>query len=202
VSERPSDNLQRLKVNHATDQMPSALKTAEEAAEAVRLAPERLKELADAFLIPHYRIENGEPLFQVAECRRWIANNLLQRCNGMESLEVLVVSPAPIPIADRPDCLIHIDGLRQLPFGMYGPGVYFLCKEKQVVYVGQSVNPIARINTHWTDKKEFDAVFFLPVPISELNRTEAKFIHALKPPLNASKNGKMIAPMSEARAAA
>ena len=42
----------------------------------IEIDPERLIELADAHLIPHYRVDGGAPLFYATECRKWIAQNL------------------------------------------------------------------------------------------------------------------------------
>lgn len=76
----------------------------------------------------------------------------------------------------------NIQGLQQIPKSGYQPGVYFLCKEGEVVYVGQSVHPSARIKTHEaSSSKDFDRVYLLPVPESELDDTEAAFIKLLHP---------------------
>ena len=71
-------------------------------------------------------------------------------------------------------------------------GVYFLINEiEEVVYVGQSINLLARISDHYKDKKKFphfSKVAVLPVPPDKLFETEGKFIQALKPRLNGGEN--------------
>jgi hypothetical protein len=68
-------------------------------------------------------------------------------------------------------------------------GVYFLVRAARVVYVGQSVNVVARIATHLADpKKTFERVAFLPVDDpGMLTPVEQFFIFTLDPPLNGVK---------------
>ena len=61
-------------------------------------------------------------------------------------------------------------------------GIYFLVKDKKVVYVGQSVSVLRRIGTHVY--KEFDSFAFVPCDQSLLDRLESLYIHLLRPPLN------------------
>lgn len=170
-------------VTHMTNEMPSGLKPAEEIAPGCGLSAERLLELANAYYVPHYRIDGNSPLFRASEVKQWIAGNLMVRCEGRPIADSLkIVVPAP-PVFERPPpCIAHLPALQQLPRHDYQPGVYFLCKGDAVVYVGQSVCPTSRIGQHAKDKeKDFDRVYMLPVPKSELNDVEAAFIHHLKP---------------------
>lgn len=188
--------MEELKKIHFFDALPSGLKTAEQVAEQAGLSVERLKELAGAYLCPHYRIDGGEPLFQSAEIRKWIAKTLLQRFDGESSLEIKIVSPAPLAVDLPPDALKHIKNLRQLQPDIE-PGIYFLCDEGDVVYVGQSKSPNVRVLTHKKDKK-FTHVFFIPCPESELDILESKFIYSLMPRLNGNhKTGCKCAPLSK-----
>jgi hypothetical protein len=68
-------------------------------------------------------------------------------------------------------------------------GVYFLVRGARVVYVGQSVNVVARVATHLVDpKKTFERVAFLPVDDpGMLTPVEQFFIFTLDPPLNGVK---------------
>lgn len=61
-------------------------------------------------------------------------------------------------------------------------GVYFLVADKEIVYVGQSVNVYARISAH-SDKK-FDSFTVIPCPKAHLNVLESLYIHLFNPPLN------------------
>jgi len=63
------------------------------------------------------------------------------------------------------------------------PGIYFLCRDGELVYIGQSIYPPARVGQHMKNK-EFDRVFFKPVPQSELAETEAQLITHFQPELN------------------
>lgn len=62
-------------------------------------------------------------------------------------------------------------------------GVYFLVRGRRVVYVGQSVNIMARLATHMKEK-EFDAACYLEAAPDELDFIESFYIHALQPELN------------------
>jgi hypothetical protein len=64
--------------------------------------------------------------------------------------------------------------------------IYFLFKEDQVIYIGQSRNGgFDRIGQHlnYTDK-DFDAYTIMPCHESEINELEAEYILRLNPPYN------------------
>lgn len=64
-------------------------------------------------------------------------------------------------------------------------GIYFLFDGNEVVYVGQSVNILARINVHLAqEKKAFDAFAFVEYPQDVLNEVEAAYIVKLCPRYN------------------
>ena len=90
----------------------------------------------------------------------------------------------PSPTVDPPQCLdpwrgaLRLYDLSETNIGF----VYFLCKGDQVVYVGQSSNIGARIAQHKTQKvKDFDNVWFLKLPSSEVDLVEKAFIASLRP---------------------
>lgn len=62
-------------------------------------------------------------------------------------------------------------------------GIYFLIKDSEIVYVGQSIHIHGRVKTHQKDK-EFDRVFFVGCTRDELNQLEAKYIRQFEPRLN------------------
>lgn len=62
-------------------------------------------------------------------------------------------------------------------------GVYFLVKEKRVVYVGQSVNIVARLATHM-GTKDFDSTCYMVARPEELDFIESFYIYMLSPALN------------------
>lgn len=68
------------------------------------------------------------------------------------------------------------------------PCVYFLCLKGELQYVGQTLCLGSRVRGHLGSRgralKEFDRVYFMPVPRASLNCTESAFIKAFRPRLN------------------
>ena len=62
-------------------------------------------------------------------------------------------------------------------------GIYFLCQDKKVVYIGQSKDVTTRVNAH-TNSKEFDSVTAMLVPEELLDEVEQYWIKRVKPKLN------------------
>jgi hypothetical protein len=68
-------------------------------------------------------------------------------------------------------------------------GIYFLIKEKKVVYVGQSVNVPARVASHFHDKqKSFENVAIIECHPDQLDVWETLYIHLLRPEQNGKGN--------------
>ena len=64
-------------------------------------------------------------------------------------------------------------------------GVYFLCKNGDVVYVGQSVNVVSRVAQHRVEKKkDFDSVYWVEVEEDRLIYEEWKYIEYYNPIYN------------------
>lgn len=61
--------------------------------------------------------------------------------------------------------------------------VYFLSKDGEIVYVGQSKSVGGRLRSH-RGTKEFDKVFAISVPAKRLNEVEGALIRLLNPKLN------------------
>lgn len=79
-------------------------------------------------------------------------------------------------------------------------GVYFLCWNGVVVYVGQSVSLISRAAQH-ARVKTFDDIFAVKVSPAYLNRVEGFWIDHLRPRYNHDSKGKLImAPYTTVRA--
>jgi hypothetical protein len=92
--------------------------------------------------------------------------------------------PSRIPLA-----IAEITDLQVLQINGAQPGVYFLCFEEEVVYVGKSKIVLNRILTHLAEQtKEFDQqrIYFLPTPEKMLSKVEKDFIISLKPKYNLS----------------
>jgi Bacteriophage lambda integrase, Arm DNA-binding domain/GIY-YIG catalytic domain len=74
--------------------------------------------------------------------------------------------------------------VQSYPLGGYS-GVYFLISKSQIMYVGKSADVEFRLGQHRARRKiEFDSVFIIACPASEMARLEARYIRTLKPPFN------------------
>ncbi|GGI75025.1 hypothetical protein [Deinococcus wulumuqiensis] len=63
-------------------------------------------------------------------------------------------------------------------------GIYFLLAQRQIVYVGQSINCHNRVRMHLADK-DFDSYAVLPAtPTDDLNTLEALYILRFRPGYN------------------
>ena len=164
-----------------------AYKTAKEISEKVHLSEDRLLQLADSGVIPHYRVD-GQPFFVMTSVKQWIEENLVQTINGYS----LPLDIRPIFITERardvPPQLQAMGRLIDIPAVFYPTGVYFLCLKDEIVYIGQAVSPASRISQHHDTGKVFDRAFLIPVPRDELNQVEGAFIRLFKPKLNGGKN--------------
>jgi hypothetical protein len=92
------------------------------------------------------------------------------------------------PLLDEDEILL-LAGIRRLKCG-----VYFLIKDEQVVYVGQSINITQRIAEH-TKTKDFDTFTYVQCKREDLNRIEALYITKLKPKYNYNSLGRLQLPM-------
>jgi excinuclease UvrABC nuclease subunit len=68
-------------------------------------------------------------------------------------------------------------------------GVYFLFKDTELVYVGQSNNILLRVQTH-TKRLDFDRYAYLSCSKDELDDLENAYILKLRPKLNRRLPGK------------
>jgi len=184
-----------------TCKYPTSFCSAEEISEKLEgtLSPERILSLADAGYCPHYRIDDGEPVFKITEVKAWIGANLTYHEKGNDfplNLKVFIKGQQPDAIKKAPTAIQYIKELVVIEIWKYPPGVYFLCDGDEVVYVGQSVEVLSRLAVHQRDKK-FDRAYVLPVPHEELDAVEGAFIRALKPSLNGRVpvNGKVVSPI-------
>lgn len=65
-------------------------------------------------------------------------------------------------------------------------GVYFLVKDSEVIYVGQSIDVLGRISKHRREGRDFDAYTYMLCEKDKLDRLEATYITAFMPWLNLS----------------
>jgi predicted house-cleaning noncanonical NTP pyrophosphatase (MazG superfamily) len=63
-------------------------------------------------------------------------------------------------------------------------GVYFLIKDDEIVYIGQSINIASRVASH--KDKDFDSMSFVACQKEELDILESLYILAYQPALNGS----------------
>lgn len=68
------------------------------------------------------------------------------------------------------------------PLPMAVTGVYFLIKNNEVVYVGQSTNVLNRIQGH--KDKDYDQAFYIECEKDSLLELETKYIIAFTPKMN------------------
>lgn len=165
---------------------PTGLRDAESIAVEIGTTAERLNALADAGFAPHYRIDGSKALFKTSELKKWAARNLVEHVAGKDI-------PDPVKVvldADRikdyrkvPPAIREIENLRDITGEISRIGIYFLCFNGEVVYVGQSVQAASRIKQH-IHTKVFTEAYFLAWPRDDLNRIEGALIRSLRPRLN------------------
>lgn len=63
-------------------------------------------------------------------------------------------------------------------------GIYFLIKDKAIVYIGQSANIHVRVSDHAKGIKDFDSFAYVECHPSQLDEWERAYINKIMPPLN------------------
>lgn len=129
---------------------------------------QKLRELEEGISITEAIIENKERL-------------LIEKENRLKEHEILhelsKELDSQLPSYER---IIKESANYKLSFG-----VYFLVKESEIVYIGQSVNIASRIATHYSEGRiEFDRYCYVPCDRSNLNAIESLYIHMFKPVMN------------------
>ena len=136
--------------------------------------------------MPYHELGGSQVGYRYEEVVKWIIKNATRYSYGGDD-----VHPSIIRFRSRvrkeskqiiPDALKDIANLSAMEIG-YPPSVYFLCQDERVVYVGQSVNPSARIPQHYKDKK-FNKVYLLPVSEHKLLEVEHRYIRQFEPLYN------------------
>jgi hypothetical protein len=181
----------------------TSLMTPEEVSQKLHgvVSAERLIELAESQLLPHYTVD-GDIALGYSETKEWLNHNLVTRHQGrhlgdgvIRIVDVVRVAasdtPPPVSLRAMAASLIPLSIQSEETIGC--SGVYFLCHLGEVVYVGQSVNVFGRVGAHIGDKT-FDSAFFARVPRSDLDYVEGALIRSLEPKYNRGKDGRIIAP--------
>lgn len=154
-------------------------------------------EFAKNYDCPHYilthPITKGEIfLFIHAEVDQWLVDRYMKRNRcimpqvihvnnfSYEECKVTPLHRVPKELIEMKDLYYLSPFMRTTP-----PGVYFLCRELTIVYIGQSINAGRRVQEHLNEKeKQFDDVFFIPCHVSSLNAVEGALIRLLQPEYN------------------
>lgn len=158
------------------------------------LKPDDIIELAKKQEIPHYILIN--PLtkeevfcFLPSEVNEWFRSFIYERP---------AISPVHLnfinydsneyklgPADLIPQSLAVIKQLKKIPLATFEtpPGIYFLCKDQEIVYIGQAQCVASRVLAHKT-QKDYDSIFFIHCHINQLCPTEKALIRFFKPKLN------------------
>lgn len=63
-------------------------------------------------------------------------------------------------------------------------GIYFLLRDGEVTYIGQTENVLARVLKHMREGRKFEAFSFIPCSMEQLNELEQTYITAFMPDEN------------------
>lgn len=86
-----------------------------------------------------------------------------------------------------------IPNIREIIATPAPPGIYFLVEGDEVIYIGQSINPIGRVISHALNGKKFSAAYTVPVFGGSMNQTEGALIRLFRPRENGhTQNGRRI----------
>jgi hypothetical protein len=121
----------------------------------------------------HVRIGQGRGVLRVSE--QELARYIFRQGH----------SPKPHPVCVPQALAPLIEVLQEASLGEGTPGVYFLLRQDEVVYVGQSLSVLTRIETHRRQGvKVFDRAVYLTMPEEVLDEAEGAFIKLLQPEYN------------------
>lgn len=169
----------KMEIQAYADSVWPAMLDAGEVEKLTGVDQDSLLEYAKAGVCPHVLVNKKSIFFIKKHIIRWLKENVLDIREGVK------LSPMPILVTDAsllnvPKALAHIaDRLLDVPRLC---GIYFLVRAGEIIYVGQSTNASSRITGH--GDKDYDRVFLLPCPASQLDQVEAAFIGLFKPTLN------------------
>lgn len=159
------------------------------------MTDEEILSLCNDGIIPHYIITNPvtkqeSVWFIASELNEWFDGNHIhyRESNFTPSYQFLSFDREQMKVTGGlPDELCKISDIYQLPMEFINtpPGIYFLCKDNKIQYIGQAKNVMNRITTHIMEGvKDFDAVYFITCPINRLLELESSLIRFYQPPLN------------------
>lgn len=137
-----------------------------------------------------------EYLFISTEIKEWIEYNLVRIQSGQNfvNLQILNANKHLAKSTDNiPYELSAIKNLYKIDESIFtGSGVYFLCKDGIIKYIGKSVCVSARIATHiFEGHKNFSEIFYITAPTNEIDALEKALIHYFLPEYNSNGRGKL-----------
>jgi len=156
---------------------------------------EGVLQLAKNGICPHYIITNPitreESIWFIpSEINEWFETNFINYRDGAFVQNYTFVhfnKELHKANGTIPNELCKIKELYHLPIEHIStpPGIYFLCKNGKIQYIGQAVNVASRVITHITEGlKDFDSVFFITCSINRLTQLESSLIRYFQPELN------------------
>jgi len=174
------------------------------------IGEKHIMDLVKNYNCPHYVLTNpisNKPmiLFNSSELEEWLSQNFLKKVDAMVPLvenynfTFLHFDREKMRAkGDIPMQLSSIKDLYEIPLEnlVTPPGIYFLCLDGNIEYIGRSENIIMRTSTHIKEGiKKFDSIYFITCPPSRLSELEANLIKFYKPPLNRTSKRGDIEPM-------
>ncbi len=143
---------------------------------------------------PHYVVKNpitGEETmwFIPSEINEWLDENYTTYKEGFvtEKYQFIHFNKEELKAVNIPPQLSKIKNLYELPLSNINtpPGIYFLCKNQDIQYIGRSVNVAQRIITHVSEGfKDFDSIYFISCSVNYLCDLETSCIRYFNPPYN------------------
>jgi hypothetical protein len=157
------------------------------------ISPQQLVELAKNKVCPHYLVMNPSTkeehyYFIPSELEEWLVQNHIKLIDGSFFPEIKFLEFTPIkPINEIPLEISAIKDLFEIPFEAINtpPGIYFLCLNNMIQYIGQAINIGNRVIHHFKeDKIPFNSIYWIQCPLNRLDALEAALIRKLKPAYN------------------
>ena len=152
-----------------------------------KVSEERIVELTLSGHFPCIWYDGKNPNYILKQSMIYIRDYLLSPQIG-KKVEIKILkepSDGKIKPEEIPKELSVLDGLCKYDHTYYKPCVYFLIRDKVIVYIGQSVNLPNRISSHEHDKF-FDEVYYIAIPKDQLLFVESELIKRIKPIYNST----------------
>lgn len=166
----------------------ASLKTAKFISDLTQMTPKRLIQLAQDGFLPH-TIVDGKILFHKPTVLSYIKKHF------SEDIEPTILPPKVcfyysadtkrVNHQTLPKQLMNYhDEILDYSIHMVPPCIYFLVRDIEIMYVGQTVCLPGRVSQHVKEKPHFNKVYYFPVPKENLLEIERKVILEMEPPWN------------------